>query len=133
MDTTIREQIALKMESKLPFETVAQNLQDKAAENSFRVLALHDVQATLAEKGFERGPLKIIEVYNSKFAHQALKMDMDVALFMPCRFTVYEKEGKTMVTLARPTMISEMLPGSGLESMAAEVEEQLTTIMKASL
>ena len=42
-------------------------------EHQFRVLHTHDVQATLAEKGFQRDPLKIIEVCNSGFANQSLR------------------------------------------------------------
>lgn len=129
----MRESIALKMETDLPFESVTQKLQDMAAENSFRVLAVHDVQSTLAEKGFKRGPLKIIEVCNAKFAHEALHKDIDVSLFMPCRISVYESDSRTVVSLARPAVISQMLPESDLEALASKVEQQLTDIMKAAL
>jgi len=109
---------------------VAEALQEKSVDNQFRVLAVHDVQATLAEKGFEREPLKIIEVCNSGFAYEALKKDIDVSMFMPCKFTVYRQDDATVVTLALPTMISKMLPDSNLDSLAEEVEERLKKIMQ---
>jgi uncharacterized protein (DUF302 family) len=93
------------------------------------VLHIHDVQATLAEKGLQRGPLKIIEVCNSGFAHAALQKDMNVALFMPCKFTVYIEGAQTVVTLGRPTAISQMMPGAGLEKLAEDVEITLKKIM----
>jgi uncharacterized protein (DUF302 family) len=58
---------------------------------------------------------------------------MNVALFMPCKFTVYEKGAETIVTLARPTVIDQMLPGAGLEEIAGEVEKSLRTIMEESV
>ncbi len=124
------DELAIRLKSKKSFEEVAQALQEKSAENQFRVLAVHDVQATLAEKGFERDPLTIIEVCNSGFAHEALKKDIDASMFMPCKFTVYRQDESTVVTLARPMMISKMLPNSGLESLASEVEERLKKIMQ---
>jgi len=125
--------MAYRLETDLPFEQVVDNIERLTPENNFRVLAVHDVQATLAEKGFERPPLKIIEVCNAGFAHQALSKDIGVALFIPCRFAVFTAKGKTVVTLARPTMISELLPDAGLEDLSADVETRLMTIMEQAV
>ena len=127
------ESLAYTKSSDQPFETVADNIEKNSAENQFRVLAVHNVQETLAEKGFERGPLKIIEVCNAGFAHKALQKDVDVAMFMPCRFTVYTENDKTMVTLARPSMIADMLPGKGLEELAQTVETTLMKVLEDSI
>ena len=121
--------IAYTIETDKPFAEVAEALETLPPNHSFRVLAVHDVQETLAEKGFERGPLKIVEVCNAGFAHQALTKDADVALFMPCRYTVYEQDGKTIVSLGRPSMIAQLIPGKGLEDLAEKVEQTLKTIM----
>lgn len=128
-----RETIAARWETDKPFDRVVADLQEQSAANSFRVLAVHDVRATLAEKGFQRDPLTIIEICNAGFAHQALQKDIDVALFMPCRFVVYTDSGKTHVSLSRPSMIAGMLPGSGLEDLAGEVEQTLRKVAEASL
>ncbi|MBI5267048.1 MAG: DUF302 domain-containing protein [candidate division Zixibacteria bacterium] len=125
----MNKEIGYELTTPKPFDTVVANLEKLAPEGQFRVLHVHDVKATLAEKGFERGPLKIIEVCNSAFAHQALQKSIDVALFMPCKFSVYTEGGKTHVCLGRPSIISQMLPGSGLEQLAADVEERLKKIM----
>jgi uncharacterized protein (DUF302 family) len=129
MNATMTEQIAYRLESEKPFDEVAKKLESLPPEHQFRVLAVHDVQATLKDKGLERGPLKIIEVCNAGFAHKALQQDVNVALFMPCRFTVYTEGSKTIVTLARPSSIAAMLPESGLEELAGKVEDTLKKIM----
>ncbi len=133
MDTITDQILAYRLESDKPFETVVENLERLSPEHQFRVLAVHDVQKTLAEKGFEREPLTIIEICNAGFAHQALQKEIDVALFMPCKFTVYHAGNKTVVTLNRPTMIAEMLPGAGLEELAGQVEETLKKVMAAAV
>lgn len=125
--------MSYRLTSDKSFETVTENLEKLSPENQFRVLAVHDVQATLAEKGLERGPLKIIEICNAGFAHKALGITPDVALFMPCRFTVYTESDQTIVNLARPSMIAEMMPGAGLDELAGDIENRLIEIMKAAV
>lgn len=125
--------LAYTLTTDKPFEQVVANLEKKSPENQFRVLHVHDVQATLSEKGFQRGPLKIIEVCNAGFAHKALLKDPTVAVFIPCKFSVYTEGGKTVVTLGRPMMISQMLPQAGLDALATEVETTLKRVMQESI
>lgn len=128
----MNDSFSYTLESDKPFDEVVAGIEDNTAKNMFRVLAVHDVQATLAEKGFEREPLKIIEICNAKFAHEALQKEPEVALFMPCRIVVYGGE-KTVVKLARPAMIAQVMPEAGLEEFADAVGTTLKKVMKDSV
>jgi uncharacterized protein (DUF302 family) len=123
--------IFYQQESSKSFEEVARSFEKVSPEHGFRVLAVHDTQATLAEKGFKIAPLKIFEVCNAGFAYKALSKDINVALFMPCKIVIREEPGKTVITLARPSMISSMLPEAGLEQLSSDVEKQLIEIIGA--
>jgi uncharacterized protein (DUF302 family) len=127
------QDLAYTLESKKSFNEVVSNLEKQIPEHQFRVLAVHDVQQTLAEKGLERAPLKIIELCNAKFAHTALGKTPDVALFMPCRYAVYGEKDRTVVKLSRPSLIAEMMPQAGLDELATGVEDTLKKIMEASV
>ena len=127
------DQILYRLESDKPFDAVVANIEKQVPENKFRVLAIHDVQQTLKEKGIDREPLKIIEVCNASFANEALSKSINVALFMPCKYTVYPENGKTVVNLGRPSMIAQMMPNSGLDDLANNVEKQLIKIMEESI
>jgi uncharacterized protein (DUF302 family) len=129
----MKDQLSYTLTSDKSFGDVVANLEKHAPEHQFRVLHVHDVQATLAEKGLTREPLKIIEVCNSGFAHAALQKDIKVALFMPCKFTVYTEGRQTVVSLGRPTMISQMMPDAGMEKLANEVESTLMKVMEESV
>ena len=133
MEVNHKEKLACRRESQLPFDTIVNNLQEQSVANQFRVLAVHNVQKTLAEKGLEREPLTIIEVCNAGFAHQALQQAIEVSLFMPCKFSVYTEGKKTVVLLALPSMISAMLPDAELEKLAGEVEDRLKKVMEAAI
>ena len=126
-------EFAYTLETSKSFDQVVSAIEANTPKHQFRVLAVHDVQATLADKGLEREPLKIIEICNAKFAHQALMKDAEVALFMPCRFAVYTERGKTVVKLGRPAMIAEIMPDAGLDELAAGVEATLKQIMQESV
>jgi uncharacterized protein (DUF302 family) len=121
--------IEYRVESDRPFDEVVNAVEKLSVEKSFRVLHVHDVQSTLAEKGLEREPLKIIEICNGKFAHEALQKDMSVSLFMPCKINVYTEDGKTQIKAMRPAAIAEFMPEAGLDDLAADVDKIVIEIV----
>ena len=114
------------------FTDVVKDVEKLAGEHNFRILHVHDVQATLAEKGFKREPLKIMEICNSKFAHEALQKDITVSLFMPCKINVYTEGGKTKIKAMRPAAIAEFLPEAGLAELARGVDKIIVDIVDRS-
>jgi uncharacterized protein (DUF302 family) len=118
-----------RVESKKSFAEAVAAVEAKTAEKGFRVLHVHDVQATLAEKGFQREPLVIIEVCNAKFAYQVLSKDMKVSLFLPCKVNVFTQGGKTHLSALRPAAMPQFFPQSGIEDVAQEVDRIITSIV----
>ena len=116
-------------ETKKGFDEVAAQVEKLAAAKGFRVLYTHNVQATLAEKGFQREPFKIIEICNSKFAFKVLGTSEDVGLFMPCKINVYTKNGKTIISAMRPSMIGEFFHNQELKEVADEVDAIVRSIV----
>lgn len=113
-----------------PFEQAVSAVQAKAAEKGFRVLHTHDVAATLAEKGFPREPLKIVEVCNAKYASQVLNRDVKIALMLPCPISVYIQDGRTHISTLLPTSIAQFFPKAGIEGLASEVETIVLQIIE---
>lgn len=115
------------------FDETIERIKAQAASHSFRVLHIHDVRATLSEKGFEIKPLKIIELCNAKYANTALQVDITVSLLMPCRINVYVNEnGEVIISTIRPTNLSKTFENPHLESFSAHVETDLIEIIEAS-
>ena len=81
-----------------PFDQVADQIEKITPDHGYKVLAVHNVKETLAGKGFEIEPLKIIEVCNAGFAYKALQNDINVAMFMPCKIVVRQIENGTRIT-----------------------------------
>ena len=113
-----------------PFEEAVTAIEKKSAEKNFRVLHTHDVAATLAEKGFPREPLKIIEICNAKYASEVLKKDVKLSLMLPCPISVYVQDGKTYISTLLPSSIADFFPQARIEGLASEVEHIVLEIIE---
>jgi uncharacterized protein (DUF302 family) len=120
------------VETSKGFDDAAAKVEEMSVGKGFRVLHVHDVRATLAEKGFQREPFKIIEICNSKFAHKALEINEDVGLFMPCKINVYIKNGKTYISAMRPSLISDFFNQKQLREVADEIDAIVRSIVDES-
>ena len=77
------------MESSRGFDETAAALEEKSTAKGFKVLAAHEVKATLESKGIAREPMKIIEICNAKYVNEVLAKDIKIALMLPCPIVVY--------------------------------------------
>jgi len=125
-------ELGYTIESKKSVDDAVSAIEAACAARGFRVLHTHDVQATLAEKGFQRDSFKIIEICNSRFAYKALGIDETVGLFMPCKINIYTKQGKTVISAMRPSLISEFFANEELKEVADEVDAIVRSIVNES-
>ena len=125
--------LAYQRSTDLAFDEVVGRIEAKTAAKGFKVLHIHDVAATLAAKGLEREPYKIMEICNAGYAHQALQADPLVGLMMPCKVNVYRQDGRTQVVAMRAELIGQFFPGANLEKMGEEVGRVAREIVDESL
>ncbi|MCL4426279.1 MAG: DUF302 domain-containing protein [Firmicutes bacterium] len=128
----MQSEMSYTVETGKSFDEAVEAVEAKTRERGFRVLHVHDVQATLAEKGLQREPLKIIEICNAKYAHQVLEKDDLISLLMPCKIVVYRKDGKTILSAMRPTMLAQFFPAAHLDDVAKEVDAIVLGIVDAA-
>ncbi len=114
------------------YEEAIEAVKAAAAENSFRVQFVHDVQSTLAEKGFEREPLSIVEVCNAKYAAEVLARDVKVGLMLPCPIMVYTEGSEVFISTMRPSLIGSFFPDAQIEEAAAAVERTVIGIVDSA-
>jgi len=114
------------------FDEATQSVQDEVGKAGMRVLYVHDTQKTLAEKGFEIEPFKIIEICNAKYANAFLKADIKLGLCMPCKINVYVKDGETVISGMRPVVLPQFFPNADLKNMPQEVDQIIRNIIDSS-
>jgi uncharacterized protein (DUF302 family) len=110
---------------------VAAALQAAVQANHFGVMQVHNLKETMAKKGveFERECL-IFEVCQPQQAKKVLDQDMRVSTALPCRISIYEEGGKTILATLKPTTLLAMFDSPQLEGVAQEVEDTIVKIMK---
>jgi uncharacterized protein (DUF302 family) len=126
------EKFDYTLETNKGFDEAVAAIEAKSKEKGFGVLHIHDVKATLAAKGFDRGPLKIIEICNAKYASQVLAEDVKISLMLPCPISVYVEDGKTYISTLRPKMIADFYPHADIKSLAEEVDRIVLNIVDES-
>ena len=116
--------------SKTVSETAAA-LQAAVQANHFGVMQVHNLQETMVKKGvdFERECL-IFEVCQPQQAKKVLDQNMSVSTALPCRISIYEEGGKTILATLKPTTLLAMFDSPQLKDVAQEVEDTIVKIMK---
>jgi uncharacterized protein (DUF302 family) len=105
-------------------------LQAAVQANHFGVMQVHNLKDTLAKKGVEFGhECLIFEVCQPQQAKKVLDQNMSVSTALPCRISIYEEGGKTILATLKPTTLLAMFNLPQLEGVAQEVEATLVKIM----
>ncbi len=99
--------------------------------NHFGVMQVHNLKETMAKKGvaFAHECL-IFEVCQPQQAKKVLEENMGVSTALPCRISIYEEGGRTMLATLKPTTLLAMFNTPQLEGVAQEVEATIVKIMK---
>ncbi len=116
----------------LPFAETINRVKNLLAAAGFGILTEIDVQATMKKKlNKDFIPYVILGACNPPFAHEALMMETEIGLMMPCNVIVYEKNGTVHVASVRPTLTMQATGNLKLAPLAAMVEEELKRVIDA--
>ncbi|MCL6595645.1 MAG: DUF302 domain-containing protein [Firmicutes bacterium] len=118
-----------RVETERDFDEAVRRVEEETAAAGFRVLHVHDVAATLAEKGFASEPYKIVEICNARYASRVLGEDPEVGALLPCKVNVYRRQGRTYLSALLPSAMAAFYPGPAVAEVAREVEQAVRAIV----
>jgi uncharacterized protein (DUF302 family) len=75
--------------------------------------------------GVEFRKYVILGACNPANAYKALLAEENIGLMLPCNVTVYEMDGKTVLSVIRPATAMQMIEDAELKKIAEVVEAQL--------
>lgn len=120
-----------EVESKFDFDETVETLTKTIQEAGWSVLATHNLQQSLLNKGYDVAPVKVIELCNPHYSSKILSIDNEriFSNLMPCRISVYEKaDNKVLVSLMDAGAMAKQIGGVVEEVMSAVYEESLRFI-----
>lgn len=115
--------------TKKSFDEAVMAVEQETKGAGFRVLYVHDVAATLAEKDFQIEPYKIIEICNTKSAYAVLQADPKIGLCLPCKINVYVKNKQTFISGMRPIVLPQFFPDANLGDLPKEIDQIIQDII----
>ncbi len=113
------------------FEQASADLESAVKRNGFGVLHVHDLGATLRNKGIDfKEQCQVFEVCNPQQAAKVLATDMRLNMALPCRISLFTEADQTKIGLIKPLpMLSALSQDETLIKVAQEVEEQMIQML----
>ncbi len=120
------------VETKKSVEQAAADLEASVRNHKFGVLHVHDLQATLRNKGLDlENACRVFEVCNPHKAQAVLNDDMSLNMALPCRISVWSEQGKTRIGMIQPReMLALLSDSAALAAVADEVETTTRSIIE---
>jgi uncharacterized protein (DUF302 family) len=118
--------------TKYSFEQAVEKVTEELKKEGFGVLTSIDVKETLKNKiNVDFKKYTILGACNPVLAHKALQTEEEIGLLLPCNVIVYEKDGKTAVSVFDPVIMSHLIENPGMKPIAEEVKKKLVKVLNA--
>ena len=119
-----------KLSTDKSLSEAAAALQAAVQANRFGVMQVHNLRETMTKKGVDFGrECLIFEVCQPQQAKKVLEENMSISTMLPCRISLYEEDGKTILASLKPTALLAMFNVPQLQGVAQDVEESIIKIM----
>ncbi len=110
---------------------VAAALQLAVPANHFGVMQVHNLKESMTKKGVEfTRECLVFEVCQPQQAKKVLEQNMSISTALPCRISIYQEDGRTVLATLKPTTLLAMFDTPQLAGSAQEVEDTIVKIMK---
>lgn len=115
----------------LPFEKAIEKVTEELKKEEFGVLTTIDVKETMKKKlDVDFPKYVILGACNPPFAYRALQTEEQIGLLLPCNVIVYEKEGKTVVSVFDPLVMTTVMENEKIRPIAEEVRQRLERVVR---
>jgi cytochrome c oxidase cbb3-type subunit 3 len=124
------EEPVLMLESDYTLEETVENVKRAAVGKNFRIIRVQNLEEGLFEEEEQNKKQVVIYFCNFGFINKALSLDPRIGLFMPCRITVVEEEGKVYMMAINPRYLSRVYNNAELDQACTEMFNIYAEIME---
>lgn len=128
---TERKEYVIVRESDLSVDEAVNSTRNLLQEAGYGVLCEIDVKAKLEERlGLGREPYMILGACNPPLASEALDVEPELGVLLPCNVAIYEREGRTRVAAVEPERMLSIVGNEELGPIATRVREDLARVVE---
>jgi uncharacterized protein (DUF302 family) len=114
------------------FDEAVRRTTEALGKEGFSIMTIIDVQQKFKEKlGVEFGKYLILGACSPRHAYNAILAEENIGLMLPCNVVLFEKEGKVVLSVIKPSAAMSMIDNPKLAETARTVEESLKKVFDA--
>ncbi len=117
-------------ESSSGMDQTVERLKNAISAANMRLIRIESFDQAFSEKGKENKHHITVDSCDFNFLNQALKVDPRVGLFLPCRFTLTEQDGKVRVMVVNPMRLSAIFNNSELNQLCDQMYQVYVDIIE---
>lgn len=121
---------SLIYESPYNFDETVENVKRSIAGMNFVHIRDQAIDSGFVAEGKESKKQMMVYFCNFNFLYQALSIDPRVGLFLPCRITIVEQDGKVQVMSINPKHLSHLFNNNELDDACDEMHGVYTSILE---
>lgn len=120
-------------ESEHDIQRTLDRLKTAVGAANMRLIRVVPFEEGIVEKGKEHPKRWLLDACDFAFLNKALAVDPRVGLFLPCRFTVVEHNGKVQVMAVNPKRLSAIFNNAELNDLCTQMHETYTAIIEEAV
>ena len=125
--------MVFEVESKRTLAGIDTAIREAAERHKFGVLSMINLKEKMKEKGIDfPSECSVYEVCNPHQAKRALEANGAVSTALPCRISVYGKEGGYKIATLLPTAMMTGFATPAVDEVAREVEADMVAMIRES-
>ena len=126
----IDEEPTIVYDSPFGMKKTVEMLKRAILGKNFKMIRVQTFDDGFVPKEKEQANKSIVYFCNFNFLNQALAIDPRVGMFLPCRITVIERDGKVQVMAINPKHLSRLFNNSELDKACDEMRDIYEEILE---
>ena len=118
------------VDSPYSLDETVENLKQAITDQNFTLIRTDYLEHGLVEAGKENKNQVVLHFCNFGFLFEALAIDPRVGIFLPCRVTVVEKDGKVQLTTINPKRLSKLFNNDELDESCEQMYEVYSSLLE---
>jgi cytochrome c oxidase cbb3-type subunit 3 len=118
------------VDSPYGLDETIENLKQAITDQNFTLIRTDYLEHGLVEEGKENKKQVVLHFCNFDFLFEALAIDPRVGMFLPCRVTVIEKDGKVQLSTINPKRLSKLFNNHELNDSCEAMYEVYSSLLE---
>lgn len=127
------ELATITVDSPYSLEETLENLKQAITDQNFTLIRTDYLEHGLVPEGKENKKQVVLHFCNFGFLFDALSIDPRVGMFLPCRVTVVEKDGKVQLSTINPKRLSKLFNNHDLDEYCESMHGVYSKLLEDSI